>query len=269
MRARGAPERRPGRATSCCSRRAPRTSTRTSTSRSATSSSARQRSTGTTTPRPKQHCDRRRIVLPRGRVLGGSSSINAMVYIRGNPLDYDAWGVPGWSWAELLPYFIKAEDNERGASPFHGAGGPLPVSEERSHNRISHAFVEAGVQAGLAGNEDFNDGDQDGVGMYQVTQRGGMRASHGGRLPAPGLRAAEPRGDALHAGAPHPVRGHAGGRRRSVPARPAEGVPRRARGAPRGGRVQLAAAADALRARRARAPDDARNRGAARPARDR
>jgi choline dehydrogenase-like flavoprotein len=126
---------------------------------------------------PEPECDGRRITLPRGRVLGGSSSINAMVYIRGNPLDYDAWGVPGWSWADLLPYFIKAEDNERGASPFHGAGGPLPVSEERSHNRISYAFVDAGVQAGLARNPDFNDGDQDGVGMYQVTQRGGMRAS--------------------------------------------------------------------------------------------
>jgi choline dehydrogenase-like flavoprotein len=126
---------------------------------------------------PESECDGRRIALPRGRTLGGSSSINAMVYIRGNPLDYDAWGVPGWSWADLLPYFIKAEDNERGASAFHGAGGPLPVSEERSHNRISYAFVEAGVQAGLARNGDFNDGDQDGVGMYQVTQRGGMRAS--------------------------------------------------------------------------------------------
>ncbi|HEY0517753.1 MAG TPA: GMC family oxidoreductase N-terminal domain-containing protein [Solirubrobacteraceae bacterium] len=126
---------------------------------------------------PEAHCDYRRITLPRGRVLGGSSSINAMVYIRGNPLDYDAWGVPGWSWEDLLPYFIKSEDNERGASEFHGAGGPLPVSEERSHNRISHAFVEAGVQAGLARNDDFNDGEQDGVGMYQVTQRGGMRAS--------------------------------------------------------------------------------------------
>ncbi|HMD57525.1 MAG TPA: GMC family oxidoreductase N-terminal domain-containing protein [Solirubrobacteraceae bacterium] len=126
---------------------------------------------------PESHCDGRRITLPRGKVLGGSSSINAMVYIRGNGLDYDDWGVAGWSWADLLPYFIKAEDNERGASQLHGAGGPLPVSEERSHNRISHAFVEAGVQAGLARNEDFNGPRQDGVGMYQVTQREGMRAS--------------------------------------------------------------------------------------------
>jgi choline dehydrogenase len=126
---------------------------------------------------PEHECDHRRITLPRGRVLGGSSSINAMVYIRGNRRDYDEWGVAGWSAADLLPYFVKAEDNERGASRWHGAGGPLPVSEERSHNKISHAFVDAGEQAGLARNDDFNGDEQDGVGMYQVTQRGGMRAS--------------------------------------------------------------------------------------------
>jgi choline dehydrogenase len=126
---------------------------------------------------PERECDGRRITLPRGRVLGGSSSINAMVYIRGNRRDYDDWGVPGWGAAELIPYFIKSEDNERGASEWHGAGGPLPVSEERSHNKISHAFVDAGEQAGLARNDDFNGAEQDGVGMYQVTQRGGMRAS--------------------------------------------------------------------------------------------
>jgi choline dehydrogenase len=126
---------------------------------------------------PEPHCDGRRIPLPRGRVLGGSSSINAMVYIRGNPLDYDSWGITGWSWADLMPYFLKAEDNERGASTWHGAGGPLPVSEQRSGNRITQAFVEAGVQAGLPHNEDFNGVAQDGVGMYQVTQRGGLRAS--------------------------------------------------------------------------------------------
>jgi choline dehydrogenase len=126
---------------------------------------------------PEHECGHRRITLPRGRVLGGSSSINAMVYIRGNRLDYDDWDVSGWSAADLVPYFIKAEDNERGASEWHGAGGPLPVGEERSHNKISHAFVDAGEQAGLARNEDFNGAEQDGVGMYQVTQRGGMRAS--------------------------------------------------------------------------------------------
>src|SRR3984893_13865744 len=126
---------------------------------------------------PEPECNGRRIQLPRGKVLGGSSSVNAMVYIRGNRRDYDEWGVPGWSAADLLPYFLKAEDNERGASLWHGAGGPLPVSEERSGNLISRAFVDAGAQAGLARNEDFNGDEQDGVGMYQVTQRDGMRAS--------------------------------------------------------------------------------------------
>jgi choline dehydrogenase len=126
---------------------------------------------------PEPLCNGRRIPLPRGKVLGGSSSMNAMVYIRGNRLDYDEWGVGGWSSSDLLPYFLKAEDNERGASRWHAVGGPLPVSEERSGNLMSRAFVEAGVQAGLARNEDFNGDEQDGVGMYQVTQRGGMRAS--------------------------------------------------------------------------------------------
>jgi choline dehydrogenase len=126
---------------------------------------------------PERECNGRRIPLPRGKVLGGSSSVNAMVYIRGNRRDYDDWGVPGWSAADLLPYFLKAEDNERGASRWHGAGGPLPVSEGRSGNLISRAFVDAGVQAGLAHNDDFNGEEQDGVGLYQVTQRDGMRAS--------------------------------------------------------------------------------------------
>ncbi|HEX7245128.1 MAG TPA: GMC family oxidoreductase N-terminal domain-containing protein [Solirubrobacterales bacterium] len=126
---------------------------------------------------PEPNCNGRRIGLPRGRVLGGSSSINAMVYIRGNRRDYDGWDVSGWAWDDLFPYFLKAEDNERGASEWHAAGGPLPVSDQRSGNRITPAFVEAGVEAGLARNEDFNGAGQDGVGMYQVTQRGGMRAS--------------------------------------------------------------------------------------------
>jgi choline dehydrogenase len=126
---------------------------------------------------PEANCDGRRLPLPRGKVLGGSSSINAMIYIRGNRADYDGWGQPGWSWEDLFPYFLRAEDNERGASAWHGTGGPLPVSDQRSGNAITPAFVEAGVQAGLARNEDFNGAEQDGVGMYQLTQRGGMRVS--------------------------------------------------------------------------------------------
>src|SRR5881409_1439916 len=98
------------------------------------------------------HCDGRRLYLPRGRTLGGSSSTNAMVYIRGNPTDYDGWaalGHAGWSWSEVLPYFLRAEDNERGASDLHGSGGPLSVVENRSRYRTCEAFIEAGQQAGL------------------------------------------------------------------------------------------------------------------------
>ena len=123
------------------------------------------------------HANDRRIYLPRGKVLGGSSSINAMIYIRGNRLDYDDWGVPGWSFDELLPYFKRAEDNERGADALHGAGGPLPVSEGRSRNPISQAFLDAAAAYGLPANDDFNGPAQDGVGWYQVTQRNGARAS--------------------------------------------------------------------------------------------
>jgi len=126
---------------------------------------------------PEPNCDGRRLPLPRGKVFGGSSSVNAMVYIRGNRADYDGWGVDGWAWDDLFPYFLKAEDNERGASEWHGVGGPLSVSDQRSGNVITPAFVDAGAEAGLDRNEDFNGADQDGVGMYQVTQRGGMRAS--------------------------------------------------------------------------------------------
>ena len=119
-------------------------------------------------------------VLPRGRMLGGSSSLNSMVYIRGNRADYDAWaalGFDGWGWDDVLPYFIKAEDNERGASELHGAGGPLRVSEGRSRHRTCEAFVEAGVEAGIPLTQDFNGPEQDGVGWYQVTQRDGLRCS--------------------------------------------------------------------------------------------
>src|SRR5437764_13920407 len=90
--------------------------------------------------------------LPRGRTLGGSSSTNAMVYIRGNRADYDGWaamGFEGWGWEDVLPYFIKAEDNERGASELHGVGGPLRVSDNRSRYRTCEAFVAAAEQAGI------------------------------------------------------------------------------------------------------------------------
>jgi choline dehydrogenase len=118
----------------------------------------------------------RRVYLPRGKVLGGSSSINAMIYMRGNPLDYDEWG-PGWTWDEMLPYFKRSEDNERGEDEFHGAGGPLPVADGRSRNPLAQAFLDAAASLGLPANDDFNGTRQDGVGWYQVTHRNGARAS--------------------------------------------------------------------------------------------
>ena len=122
----------------------------------------------------------RQRVLPRGRTLGGSSSVNAMVYIRGNRADYDAWaemGFDGWGWDDVLPYFLRSEDNERGASEWHGAGGPLRVSEGRAHHSTCAAFIEAAVQAGHRENDDFTGPAQDGVGWYQLTQRDGLRCS--------------------------------------------------------------------------------------------
>jgi choline dehydrogenase-like flavoprotein len=129
---------------------------------------------------PEPGLDFRRNYLPRGRVLGGSSSLNAMIYIRGNRADYDEWaamGFDGWGYEDVLPYFKRAEDNERGASRYHGVGGPLSVSESRSMHPVVEAWVEAAGQAGIPHNEDLNGARQDGAGRYQVTQRDGMRCS--------------------------------------------------------------------------------------------
>jgi choline dehydrogenase-like flavoprotein len=121
------------------------------------------------------HCNGRRLYLPRGRVLGGTSSMNGMVHIRGNRLDYDEWQQPGWSYDELLPYFKRSEDDERGPSHYRGVGGPLPVAENRSRNPMSTAFIQAAVESGQPANDDFNGARQDGFGYYQVNQRNGER----------------------------------------------------------------------------------------------
>jgi choline dehydrogenase-like flavoprotein len=129
---------------------------------------------------PEPQLDGRRVYLPRGRMLGGSSSMNAMVYIRGNRADYDGWakgGATGWEYDSVLPYFIKAEANERREDQFHGTQGPLSVCEGRSMSPLMAAFVEAAKQAGYPENRDFNGATQDGVGLYQCTQRNGMRCS--------------------------------------------------------------------------------------------
>ena len=129
---------------------------------------------------PQAAMQGRRMYWPRGRLIGGSSSVNAMVYMRGQPADYDHWrqlGNAGWSYADVLPWFKKAERNERLHDEFHGNDGPLNVAERPYTNPLSHAFVEAGQQAGLPFNPDFNGATQLGVGLFQVTQKNGRRWS--------------------------------------------------------------------------------------------
>jgi choline dehydrogenase len=123
---------------------------------------------------------RRRLYLPRGRVIGGSSSINAMIYLRGNRADFDEWaasGCTGWSYDEVLPYFKRSEDNERGESEFHGVGGPLAVSDSRSLCPLVDAQLEAAVDAGYELIDDLCVDRPEGVARWQLTQRGGMRCS--------------------------------------------------------------------------------------------
>ena len=122
----------------------------------------------------------RRGYQPRGRMLGGSSAINAMIYIRGHPTDYDDWaslGAAGWSFADVLPYFKRAEGNERFGGTLHGGDGPLNVADQVSPNPINDVFLEACSQMQLPRNRDFNGLTQEGVGLYQVTQKNGERWS--------------------------------------------------------------------------------------------
>ena len=122
----------------------------------------------------------RRLYLPRGKVLGGSGSINAMIYVRGNRADYDGWaggGADGWSYDEVLPYFRRSEDNERGEDAFHGVGGPMRVSDSRAMSPMIETMLEASELAGHDHNPDFNGARQEGVGRFQLTQRDGRRQS--------------------------------------------------------------------------------------------
>ncbi|HXN20392.1 MAG TPA: choline dehydrogenase [Candidatus Binatus sp.] len=127
---------------------------------------------------PEPHLHRRRLYWPRGKMLGGSSAINAMIYMRGNALDYDYWeslGNSGWGFSDVLPYFKKSENQTRGASAYHGTGGPLNVTDLRYVNALTRAFLSAAAELGIPSNPDFNAESQDGVGLYQVTQRKGKR----------------------------------------------------------------------------------------------
>jgi choline dehydrogenase-like flavoprotein len=142
---------------------------------------------------PEPALNGRRFYLPRGRVVGGSGSINAMIYIRGNRADYDGWaagGATGWSYQDVLPFFRRSEDNERGEDAFHGVGGPLSVSESRSMHPLVDTLIEAAAQAGHERNPDFNGARQEGVGRFQLTQRDGRRWSTADAFLRPALERA-------------------------------------------------------------------------------
>lgn len=129
----------------------------------------------------QEQLDGRRAYWPRMRALGGCSSMNAMIYIRGNRRDYDAWrdtyGATGWGYDDVLPYFIRAEGNTRLAGPYHGQDGPLHVEDRLFTHELSQAWVDSAIAYGLKGNEDFNGAEQEGAGLYQVTCRRGRRWS--------------------------------------------------------------------------------------------
>jgi choline dehydrogenase len=129
---------------------------------------------------PEPHFGGRRAYLPRGRVVGGTSSMNTMLYVRGHRFDYDSWaalGNAGWTYDDVLPYFKMSEDNQRGEDEFHGVGGPLTVSDPLFVHPLLDAWLAAASKAGHAWNEDFNGAEQDGVGRYQMTTRDGLRCS--------------------------------------------------------------------------------------------
>ena len=131
---------------------------------------------------PQTELGGRRGYVPRGRGVGGSSLINAMIYTRGQPRDYDDWavaGCTGWAWSDVLPLFKRSECNSRGEDAWHGAAGPLAVSDLASPSPMALAFVEAAAQCGFSRNDDFNGAGQEGVGLYQVFQRGGRRLDAG------------------------------------------------------------------------------------------
>ena len=126
---------------------------------------------------PEAALNGRRIFTPRGKVLGGSSSINGLVYIRGQREDFDGWGIPGWRFDDLLPYFRKSENQSRGADAWHGVGGPLEVGDLPDRHELCDAFIASALADGIPRNDDFNGARQEGAGYYQATSCKGRRCS--------------------------------------------------------------------------------------------
>ncbi len=216
--------------------------------------------------------DGRRLFCPRGKSLGGSSSMNAMLYVRGRPLDYDQWeeqGADGWGWASLRPYFLKAENDELGPSEHHAAGGPVNVGVQRSPRRMNADFIRAAEACGIPRAADYNSPEQDGAGMFRTFQKHGRRWSCADAYLRPAMKR-----DNLE------VVTRAQVQRLELDGARATGVvyrrrgrehvaPRRPRGDPRRGRLQLAAAPAAVGHRPRRAPARGRRAGRPRPPRRR
>jgi choline dehydrogenase len=140
---------------------------------------------------PEPHLGGRSLYIPRGKMLGGSSSMNAMIYVRGNRADYDGWaaqGAKGWGYEDVLPYFRRAENNERGVDAFHGVGGPLNVADPSFPNPLTEKFLDGGAEVGIPRNPDFNAAVQDGMGLFQLTQKKGRRWSAANGYLRPVLR---------------------------------------------------------------------------------
>lgn len=140
---------------------------------------------------PHGHLDGKTVSVPRGKTLGGSGSINSMLYVRGRPSDYDRWrklGAAGWGWDDVLPFFKSQENNERGADNLHGGDGPLHVQDLRSPHPLTVTFIKAGEQTRIPKNTDFNGATQEGLGVYQATMKGGMRWSAADAFLRPALK---------------------------------------------------------------------------------
>ncbi len=171
---------------------------------------------------PQKHLGGRVIRYTQAKIIGGGSTINAQLYTRGNAKDYDAWaseaGCKGWSYREILPYFIRSEDNQRLVNAYHGYGGPLGVSYPVNPPPISFAFIRAAQEAGIPFNDDFNGAVQDGIGHYQLTTRNAERSSAASAYVRPVGKASEPDCPAQRAGAQNRdrkgPRGRGDGRRR-------------------------------------------------------
>ena len=218
---------------------------------------------------PEPGCDDRKIVWPRGKVLGGSSSINGLVYIRGQPEDFRHWrqlGNPGWDWDDVLPYFIKAEDQERGPDALHGTGGPLSVSDTKHPHPLCEAYIQACDEVGIPRNSDFNGASQEGAGYFQLTNRRGLRCSTAVAYLRPARKRPNLDIQTKALVVVPGVRRQACRRRALPPERRRAARRREPRDRAGGGRDRLAADPAALRGRPGRASQGARHRGGARSA---